>query len=348
MIASSKTIIAAGSPARKGGVCRTLTAKSYPGKKDYRYSRYPFGPHVALKHLLGQQWIAPRDHFRPCSLRFDVDRNLDQFLELARLGVPGGYYRILTPRRLVVSRWRLAVPERSAHRASQGHSPGFLTPPIRAILKLGATHRTMNRLLAQLLRIHGPRRHPTVPNLPTPLAATFSDWTSEWSSLWSTPDLPTTITVAFSNRLTSALGRCTPRTGSIRLNPKLLEAPREMLREVLCHEAAHVAAWLLHGRRARPHGREWKDLMRVAGYEPRVKWKGDPLASVARSSGRPSTLYVHSCPVCSASRLARRPVPRWRCQACRDAGLEGRLEITRRVGTVGWSAVTAPPAPAKP
>ena len=47
-----------------------------------------------------------------------------------------------------------------------------------------------------------------------------------------------------------------------------------------------------------------------------------------RRAVRPRMLYQHRCPVCSASRVARRPVRRWRCRACRESGLEGALEIS--------------------
>jgi SprT protein len=156
------------------------------------------------------------------------------------------------------------------------------------------------------------------------------DWVLAWSSLWGTPDLPATIHITFSPRLRASLGRCSPRTGSIRLNPGLLDADPAILREVLCHEAAHVAAWLLHGRRARPHGREWKDLMRAAGYEPRVRWPHQALPGALRAARRPAVLYLHTCPVCHARRTARRPVRAWRCRRCVEDGLDGRLEITSR------------------
>ena len=69
----------------------------------------------------------------------------------------------------------------------------------------------------------------------------FSQWLREWSSRWRTSDLPDRVHIVFSSRLHASLGRCSPRTGSIRLNPGLLEADPEILREVVCHEAAHVA-----------------------------------------------------------------------------------------------------------
>src|SRR6516165_8533774 len=104
------------------------------------------------------------------------------------------------------------------------------------------------------------------------LSSHVAEWITEWASAWSVLDLPSMVRIAFSERLTRALGRCTPETGSIRLNRKLSKANPGILREVLCHEVAHVAVWRLHGRSARAHGPEWRELMALAGYEPRVKW----------------------------------------------------------------------------
>ena len=110
--------------------------------------------------------------------------------------------------------------------------------------------------------------------IPAPaVPAEFQAWIAGWGAIWSVPDLPSRVRISFNRRLTRSLGRCTPRTGSIRLNPRLLHAGPGVLREVVCHEAAHAAAWILHGGAARAHGREWKELMRRAGYAPRARWK---------------------------------------------------------------------------
>lgn len=97
-------------------------------------------------------------------------------------------------------------------------------------------------------------------------------WIASWGAEWSVPDLARRTSVAFSGRMSRSLGRCTLRTGEIRLNAALLDGPEAALLEVACHEAAHAAVFILHGAQARPHGREWKALMRRAGYEPVVRW----------------------------------------------------------------------------
>ena len=155
------------------------------------------------------------------------------------------------------------------------------------------------------------------------------DWLDEWSRLWSVPQLPKKLQITPNPRLRNSLGRSHPATGRIHLHKQLADEPESLLREVVCHEAAHVAVHLLYGRRVRPHGPEWARLMRTAGYEPRVRMDTARLSPTFQAAVRPSTLYRHQCPLCGAARTARRPVRRWRCRGCHDAGYDGRLEITR-------------------
>jgi SprT protein len=167
-------------------------------------------------------------------------------------------------------------------------------------------------------------------------SATYEAWLADWAIAWNVPELPKRVRIVFSSRLQSSLGRCAPRAGLIRLNPGLLDSSPEALREVVCHECAHVATWLLYGRRARAHGAEWKDLMRVAGYEPRVRWPEAIVPEPVRERRRPSVVYVHTCPVCRAHWVARRTVAAWRCGTCRAAGREGRLTVSKQdAGVVG-------------
>lgn len=130
------------------------------------------------------------------------------------------------------------------------------------------------------------------------------------------------VTIAFNPRLRSSWGRA--RRDAVSLHPLLTWRP-VLLEIVLCHELAHVAVFRLHGTRARPHGPEWKALVTAAGHSPdrRLPGPGTPKPTAPRSR------FLHRCPVCQAFRVARRPVPGWRCATCVGQGLPGLMTITR-------------------
>lgn len=145
-----------------------------------------------------------------------------------------------------------------------------------------------------------------------------------WSRKWQVHSLVDKLRCEWSFRLTRSLGRAYPSRLLVRLNPLLQRPPYSVFfEEVLCHEVAHVVVFTLHGPKAPSHGVEWKQLLKLAGYEPRrelfIKNDSRRDTSAAR--------YAHTCPVCQATRVARNPHPRWRCVACRRAGLEGELVI---------------------
>jgi hypothetical protein len=106
---------------------------------------------------------------------------------------------------------------------------------------------------------------------------------ASWCHLWGADDLAPKITVEFSSRMTRSLGRCYPDRNLIRIAKFVLEDSDALVQEVLCHEAAHLAAHHLHGGSIRPHGPEWKALILMAGYPPTVRFK---LESVPRSPVR--------------------------------------------------------------
>jgi ribosomal protein L37AE/L43A len=161
-----------------------------------------------------------------------------------------------------------------------------------------------------------------------------------WARRWGLPGIEDALDVRFDARLRRSLGRCQPQGGRISLHPSLGSAPRRSLAQVLCHEAAHVAAYVLHGERVQPHGAEWLALVSAAGYAPIRRATASTLGvSIPEASRRNGSGYensrttrltvVHRCPVCQTVRLARRPVRAWRCAECVAAGLEGRLVITK-------------------
>jgi len=156
-------------------------------------------------------------------------------------------------------------------------------------------------------------------------------WIRDWQLRWGVSDLADRVRIEPGPRLRRALGRCHAARGLIRIHPALFEEPEAFLREVVCHELAHVAVHRLHGSAPRPHGREWAALMRAAGYEPRARVPVSQLPAAMRVATTPRRRWCHTCPVCGATRTAGRPVYRWHCRPCWEAGLGGRLEI-RRVG----------------
>ena len=92
-----------------------------------------------------------------------------------------------------------------------------------------------------------------------------------WCEQWRVESMARTVKIEVSVRMRSCLGRALGSRRLVRLNVALLAPGGEvLLREVLCHELAHIAVYALHGRLPRPHGKEWKDLLRAAGYAPRV------------------------------------------------------------------------------
>ena len=155
---------------------------------------------------------------------------------------------------------------------------------------------------------------------------------SGWGATWGLPDLERIVSVTFSSRLTTSLGRCRPSTGRVSLRADLQHTEDTRLAEVLCHEVAHVAAFHLFGREAAPHGPEWRHLVFSAGFQPRAKTTEftPDLGSGARRNTTDHPLrYEHRCPVCQSVRYARRSVGRWRCAECLVAGLGGELVITK-------------------
>jgi predicted SprT family Zn-dependent metalloprotease len=153
------------------------------------------------------------------------------------------------------------------------------------------------------------------------------------AALWHRPAVAR-VQVAVHPGLRRTLGRYARSTQQIELSPAVLSGAT--LLEVLTHEAAHAALATARATNpARPHGPEWRQLMAQAGQPDAraTRWcRRAKRETTTPSSDKPKapTTYDHWCPVCQASRPAKKPVPAWRCAACVGAGLPGRLEITPR------------------
>lgn len=167
-----------------------------------------------------------------------------------------------------------------------------------------------------------------MPGRANPATEVLRERLAHWAELWRLPGLEDSVSIAFSSRLRRTLGRCRPAMGRITLSQDLQDQPPEQLAEVLCHEAAHVAAYRLYGRQTKPHGPEWQRLVAAAGFGPRTRAKA-PGPSKDPGPPQEKPMVEHRCPVCQTARFARRAVPTWRCAECLEAGLDGVLVITR-------------------
>jgi predicted SprT family Zn-dependent metalloprotease len=169
--------------------------------------------------------------------------------------------------------------------------------------------------------------------MPTPEAAIpprLQRRLERWLERWGTPSLSKSLRIEFSPRLRRAFGRCYQDERLIRLTPSLRDTQSHLLAEILCHEAAHAAVYERHGAEARPHGEEWEEMMRVAGFEPRVRI---PVAvrNTLPEGAKDRVVYLHRCPVCDLSRHAARPMHNWRCRTCVSTRSQGQLVIRREV-----------------
>ena len=156
-----------------------------------------------------------------------------------------------------------------------------------------------------------------------PLTRQIEATVLKYCALWSVEEIQDDVTVLFSSRLTRSLGKTQPVRKVIRLNTQLCTTLNPYLEEVICHELAHVVATHLYGPSIRPHGEEWKALMRSAGFEPNVR------LHVANhfTKRKPQRKFRHYCPVCQSERMSRTRMTRWRCEACVADGLSGELQI---------------------
>jgi len=157
----------------------------------------------------------------------------------------------------------------------------------------------------------------------------WPSWVEELGERWGLPRLRSEVSITVSTRMRVSLGRCAPRAGTIRIASFLLDGPPALLEEVVAHELAHVAVARLHGPRCRPHGTEWRSLMRDAGHDPRATIPHAEFERLIPLDRGSRVSWEHRCPRCDARRLAGRPVKQWRCSRCQVAGFGGRLIVDR-------------------
>src|SRR5215475_2432447 len=69
----------------------------------------------------------------------------------------------------------------------------------------------------------------------------------DWGLQWGLPDLARSVRVEWGRRFRRSLGRVHLDRRVVRVAVELAIAPTEVLREVICHEVAHLAARDLNG-----------------------------------------------------------------------------------------------------
>ncbi|MBM4113448.1 MAG: SprT family zinc-dependent metalloprotease [Phycisphaerae bacterium] len=104
-------------------------------------------------------------------------------------------------------------------------------------------------------------------SLPRSLQPELVRWLRDWNAIPHALD----FRIESSSRMRSSLGRAYLDRRLVRINDRLARPGAEaLLVEVLCHELAHLVVHERHGRHARPHGREWRSLLRQVGSRERV------------------------------------------------------------------------------
>ena len=164
---------------------------------------------------------------------------------------------------------------------------------------------------------------------PPPLAASLSATLARLAAIWCCPWL-SQVTVTFVEPRRASLGSSNSNLRSIRLDVRLRRRPA-LLAEAVCHEAAHLVSFDRSRGKGRPHGPEWRSLVRAAGFEARIRLPRLGADATPLRPPRRAHRFEHSCPVCHATRFAARRMSAWRCANCVLNGLEGLLEIRRIV-----------------
>ncbi len=160
----------------------------------------------------------------------------------------------------------------------------------------------------------------------------FQRHLSVWGKLWGIDDLPSRVSIEFSTRMRSSLGRCKPSTGNIRIHSALSKPVySSTLITVLCHEAAHVAAYLKHGNSIKPHGPEWKSLAHKAGISTRASLSFDISKEELGITKRNKYIYKHQCTICQGGFTALRTDRRWRCKHCSELGIDASFNVIRKL-----------------
>lgn len=160
----------------------------------------------------------------------------------------------------------------------------------------------------------------------------LEQYLSKWSYLWGIEDLSSRVSIEVSTRLRSSLGRCNPQRGVIRIHQALRNPLyADIFRIVLCHEVAHIAAYIIFGPSIKPHGAEWKSLAKKAGISTKASLSLNISKEELGIKPRKKYSYEHLCPVCQIGFTALRTDRRWRCKHCDESGLDSSFNVIKRL-----------------
>lgn len=112
-------------------------------------------------------------------------------------------------------------------------------------------------------------------------------------------------------------GQALPESWVIRLHTGLLKQHGDsFIDETVPHEWAHLLAFAIHGGRIRPHGSEWRKIMRLLGCKPEVchNYEVKPARQVRRHS------YRCNCRSHALSSIRHRRVLAGQAYICRACG----------------------------
>ena len=142
--------------------------------------------------------------------------------------------------------------------------------------------------------------------------------------IWRSPVLAR-IQCVVNLRLSVSLGRYRRALRTIESNARMFRAAWRLRREVLRHEAAHATVRWRFGPSAKPHGPEWRNLMRRAASSPGLRFRAAANGSAQwleapNTRAKPRRAPLPRLPIHPIRSQAGCPVA---LRGCVAAGLDG-------------------------
>lgn len=171
------------------------------------------------------------------------------------------------------------------------------------------------------------------PSDPLPSKTLLTKLARRCLALWNASELLPHLCIVYNPRLSTALGRARLSERKVELNPRLLaEHPKELV-PTLAHELAHLVLFSRYGKGIPPHGAAFRRLLRQLHLSDRAR-HDLPVEHLRRR--RRGYLYLHRCPGCGKSFLARSVRRQYYCTAC---GPDREWDIFRAPDTAAGLAL---------